>query len=711
YGPHRSFTVQANGQLRDAAAYRPIVVAYRNGRPVRLEDLGRVVNSVEDNKTGAWYIDQRSVVLAVQRQPGTNTVEVAAAVRKLLPTFQKELPASVSLNMLHDRSESIKASVNDVKFTLMLALCLVVLVIFLFLRNLSATIIPALALPMSIIGTFVVMYELGYSLDNLSLMALTLAVGFVVDDAIVMLENIVRHMEMGEPPFQAALKGAREIGFTIVSMTLALSAVFIPVLFMGGILGRLFHEFAVTIGAAVLVSGFVSLTLTPMLCSRFLRPPSEEKHGRFYQATEDFLNRTIAGYGTTLDWVIDHRRLAMAVLAATLVLTGYLFVVVPKGFIPAEDQGSIFIQAEGAEGASYQSMVRHMKELMAIIHKQPEVQEFMTFVGARGGTTTGFAFLHLKPLSERDTSVDQLIDRMRPEVAEIPGLNVFMQNPPPLRIGGRPTKSQYQFTLQGPDTKELYHWSTVLQQKMEKLPGLIDVTSDLKLKSPQVLVDINRDKAATLGVSALQIEDALYSAYGERRVSTIYAPNNEYQVLLELEPAFQDNPDALNELFIRSTSGNLVPLESVANIRRGIGPLTVNHSGQLPAVTLSFDLAPGTSLGDATTAVNKLAVETLPGDISTGFQGTAQAFQSSIAGMGLLLLMAILVIYMVLGILYESFIHPLTILSALPLAGFGALVTLEIFRTDLSLYAFVGIIMLVGLVKKNGIMMVDFAIE
>ncbi len=711
YGPHRSFTVQANGQLRDAAAYRPIVVAYRNGRPVRLEDLGRVVNSVEDNKTGAWYIDQRSVVLAVQRQPGTNTVEVAASVRKLLPTFQKELPASVSLHMLHDRSESIKASVNDVKSTLMLALCLVVLVIFLFLRNLSATVIPALALPMSIIGTFVVMYELGYSLDNLSLMALTLAVGFVVDDAIVMLENIVRHMEMGEPPFQAALKGAREIGFTIVSMTLALSAVFIPVLFMGGILGRLFHEFAVTIGAAVLVSGFVSLTLTPMLCSRFLRPPGEEKHGRFYMATERFLNRTIEGYGNTLDWVIDHRRIAMVVLAVTLVLTGYLFIVIPKGFIPAEDQGSIFIQVEGAEGASYQSMVQHMKALMAIIQKQPEVEEFMSFVGARGGTTTGFSFLHLKPLSERDKSVDQLINELRPEVAQIPGINVFMQNPPPLRIGGRPTKSQYQFTLQGPDTKELYHWSTVLQDKMEKLPGLIDVTSDLKLKSPQVLVDIDRNKAATLGVSALQIEDALYSAYGERRVSTIYAPNNEYQVLLELEPAYQDDPEALNELFIRSSTGTLVPLEAVANIRRGIGPLTVNHSGQLPAVTLSFDLAPGTSLGDATAAVDKLALATLPGDISTGFQGTAQAFQSSIAGMGLLLLMAILVIYMVLGILYESFIHPLTILSALPLAGFGALVTLEIFRTDLSLYAFVGIIMLVGLVKKNGIMMVDFAIS
>ncbi len=715
YGSHKAFTVQATGQLTDAAAYRPIIVAYRNGQPVRLEELGRTLDSVENNKTAAWFVDQRSVILAIQRQPGTNTVEVANAVKELMPTFRAQMPASVSLHVLYDRSESIRASVNDVKFTLVLALGLVVMVIFLFLRNVSATAIPSLAMPISIVGTFTVMYLMGFSLDNLSLMALTLSLGFVVDDAIVMLENIVRHMEMGERPFEAALKGSREIGFTIVSMTLSLAAVFIPVLFMGGIIGRLFHEFAVTIGVAVLVSGFVSLTLTPMMCSRFLNPPSVTQHGRLYALSERGFHLMLRAYEVGLRWVLRHRPMTMVFTGLVLVAMGVLFVKVPKGFLPSEDTGQIFGFTEAAEGISFASMVQHQRAVAAVIQADPKVEHFMSSVGARGGTTTpgntGVVFIRLKPKSQRRLSVDEVIQELRPKLAQIPGIRVFLQNVPPIRIGGQLTKSQYQYTLQSPDTEELYQYAPMLQEKMRGLPGFQDVTSDLQIKNPEVNVEIDRDKASALGVSAAQIEDALYSAYGSRQISTIYAANNDYKVILELEPQHQMDPAALSMLYVRSSKGQLVPLNAVSRLSQRLGPLTVNHSGQLPSVTISFNLKPGVSLGDAVAHVDKLARDILPATISMNFQGTAQAFQSSLQGLGLLLVLAILVIYMVLGILYESFIHPITILSALPFAGFGAIATLMLFNVDLNIYAFVGVIMLVGLVKKNGIIMIDFAIE
>ena len=718
YGNERAFTIESQGQLTHAAEYRPLVVAYRNGSPVRLQELGQVLDSVSNDKAAAWYIDQRAMVLAVQRQPGTNTVQVAGAVRDLLPRFESQLPASAKLNVLFDRSVSIKQSVNDVKFTLWLALSMVVLVIFLFLRNLSATVIPALALPLSIIGTFAVMALLGYSVDNLSLMALTLSVGFVVDDAIVMLENVVRHMERGRgplgggtylAPFEAALRGAREIGFTILSMTLSLAAVFLPVLFMGGILGRLFHEFAVTIAMAVLISGFVSLSLTPMLCSRFLRPPAEERHGRLYNWSERLFDRTRAGYGRGLAWSLDHRRTTMAFLAVALLLTGYLFVKVPKGFLPNEDTGSILAFTQAAEGISPYAMMRLQQQAAAIVKAHPAVEQFMSFSG-RGGNNAGTIFMRLKPLGTRPPA-EVVMGELRKQLAVIPGLQVFMQIPPPIRLGGRFTAAQYQYTLQAADTGELYRASTEMLAGMKELPGFLDVDTDLHIRNPQVLVSIDREKASTYGVTARQVEDALYSAYGSRRVSTIFAPNNAYDVLMELMPEFQRDPDALGKLYVTSGSGQLVPLAAIASFQRTVGPLSVAHSGQLPAVTLSFNLAPGTALSEAVQRVDDLALRTLPATVQTNFQGTAQAFQSSMQGLGVLLLMSILVIYIVLGVLYESFIHPLTILSALPLAGFGALATLFIFRQELSLYAFVGVIMLVGLVKKNGIMMVDFAID
>jgi len=714
WGNHQAVTVQANGQLMDAEAYQPLIVAYRNGSPVRLREIGRVIDSVENDKIANWYNETPAIVLAVQRQPGTNTVEVVDSIKKLLPSFQAQMPASIHLDSLYDRSISIRDSVKDVKFTLFLSLCLVVLVIFLFLRNISSTLIPSLVLPFSIVGTFAAMYLLNFSLDNLSLMALTLSVGFVVDDAIVMLENIVRHIERGEGVLEASLKGSKEIGFTIISMTLSLVAVFIPVLFMGGIVGRLLHEFAVTIGVAILVSGFVSLTLTPMLCSRFLRPTESKRHNRIYNYSERFFDGMLHGYDWSLKVVLRHRLTTLVISNLIFAATIYLFIIMPKGFLPSEDTGQIFGITEAAQGISFKSMKEHQQKVAALLRQDPNVDSYMSGVGPVGTivtVNTGRVFVRLKPRSERRLSADEIIQKLRPKLATIPGIRVFLQNPPPIRIGATLTKSQYQFTLQSPNTKELFQHAPLLEAKLREIPTLQDVTSDLQISNPQVNVEIDRDKASALGITAGQIEDALYTAYGSRQISTIFAPNNQYQVIMELDPMYQLDPSALSMLYIRSSAGRLVPLNTVANITKGVGPLTVNHLGQITAVTLSFNLRPGVSLGEAVDTVRKVAARTLPSTVSTSFQGTAQAFESSMQGLGLLLLMAILVIYIVLGILYESFIHPLTILSGLPSAGFGALLTLMLFRIDLNIYAFVGIIMLIGIVKKNAIMMIDFALD
>jgi HAE1 family hydrophobic/amphiphilic exporter-1 len=714
YGKNQAFVVQANGQLMKAADYRPLIVAYREGRPVRLEEIGRVIDSVQNDKIASWFNNTRGIILAVQRQPGVNTVAVVDKIKAMMPSFRSQIPAGVNLDILYDRSQSIRESVHDVQFTLLLTVALVVMVIFLFLRNLSATVIPSLALPLSIVGTFAAMNLFGYSLDNLSLMALTLCVGFVVDDAIVMLENIVRHMEAGVPPFEAALKGSREIGFTIISMTLSLAAVFIPVLFMSGILGRLLHEFAVTIMVAVLVSGFVSLTLTPMLCSRFVKPPKHANHGRAYAASQRFFDAFLGIYDRTLTFVLAHRGSTLIVSLIVLVATVYFFGVVPKGFFPSQDTGQVFVITEGGQDISFEGMKEHQLALMKIVKEDTNVIDFMSSIGAGGSTVSGNQgriFMHLKPRVERE-HVDQVIQQLRNKFAAVPGISTFLQNPPVIRIGGFLTKSLYQFTLQGPDLQELYHWAPIIKDRMAALDGFQDVTTDLLISSPQVVLNIDRDRAHALGVTVDQIENALYDAYGQRQVSTIYAPVNQYWVIMELMPQYQRDPAALSELYVRSSKGQLVPLRQVAKITRGVGPVTVNHFGQLPSVTISFNLAPGVPLGTAVDAVNKTLAELhLPATLTANFQGSAQVFQSSIKGMGILLLMSIIVIYIILGILYESFIHPITILSGLPSAGLGALLTLMLFGLDLNIYAFVGLIMLVGIVKKNAIMMIDFALE
>jgi HAE1 family hydrophobic/amphiphilic exporter-1 len=711
YGPNRASTIKANGQLQNAQEFRQMVVAYRNGAPVHLDELGNVLDDVENNRVASWYNGDRAVVLAIQRQPGTNTVEVANGVKDLLDKLRVQMPPSVTVNTLYDRSLPIEESVNDVKFTLMLTLFLVIMVIFVFLRNVSATIIPSLALPMSLVGTFAVMYLFGYSLDNLSLMALTLAVGFVVDDAIVMLENIVRHMEMGKDPMKAAFDGSAEVAFTILAMTVSLTAVFIPLLFMGGILGRLFHEFAVTIGTAILVSGFVSLTLTPMLASRFLKAPSHQ-HGKLFNASERIYERILGRYESSLGWVMEHRFGALLFSAAILVGTVILFKVVPTGFIPTQDTGQIVATTEAAQGTSFPDMVRRQQQVAAIIAQDPNIQGFMSSVGGGGGGSgnQGRVIMGLKPRKERLTA-DEIVNELRPKLSGIPGINVFMQVPPAIQIGARSSKSLYQYTLQSPDIETLDSAAKRMEAKMRTITQIQDVTSDLQIANPQVIVDIDRDRAASLGVSAQQIESALYDAYGSRQVSTIYTPNNQYMVVMELLPQFQQDINALRMLYVRSDKGDLVPLSAVATLTQNVGPLTITHQGQLPSVTISFNTRPGVALGQATVAVEAAAATTIPAEVTTSFSGTAQAFQASQQGLLALLILAIFVIYMVLGILYESFIHPATILTGLPFAAFGALIALYIFRLPLDVYGFVGLILLVGIVKKNAIMMIDFALE
>ncbi|MBE9209840.1 efflux RND transporter permease subunit [Nostoc sp. LEGE 06077] len=744
YGQEQNFTIQANGQLNDAAGYRSLIVSYQGGAPVQLGEVAQVLDSVENDKVASWYFSKtqkpnqksnsgvRAIVLAIQKQPGTNTVEVVEAIKKLLPKFREQIPAAVNMEILYDRSQAIRESVDDVQFTLLLTIGLVVLVIFLFLRNLRATIIPSLAVPLSLVATFGVMLLLGFSLDNLSLMALTLSVGFVVDDAVVMLENIVRHMEMGESRLEAALNGSREIGFTILSMTISLVAVFIPVLFMGGILGRLFREFAVTISVAILVSGIISLSLTPMLCSRFLLPPHHQQEdasepakkgfkGRIqrfnrglYNTSEKFFDVILGGYAWSLKRSLKYHRTTMFISGAIVVATVYLFMIVPKGFIPTADVGQITASTQAAEDISFAEMVKHQQAVAAIADRDPNIAAINSSVGAGGAnasSNTGRLFISLKPREERQLSADEIVQELRPKLSRIPGMKVFLQNPPAINIGGQQTKAQYQFSLQSPNIQDLYQYAPTLEEKLRGLPDLQDVNSDLQIKNPQVQVDINRDQAASMGLTAEQIETALSNAYGTRQVSTIYASDSQYQVIMGVEPKYQGDPSALELLSIHSPNGQIVPLNAVASISKGVGPLTINHSGQLAAVTISFNLKPGVSLGNVTEKITQLARQTLPASITTGFQGSAQAFQSSLQGLGLLLLVAVLVIYIVLGILYENFIHPLTILSSLPSAGFGALLTLLLFQVDLNIYAFVGIILLIGIVKKNGIMMVDFAIE
>ena len=713
WGDRRAYTVQATGQLVNAAQFRPLIVCYRRGAPVRLGELGEVIDSVENDKVGSWYRGRRSINLMVQRQPGTNTVEVVDRIKELLPGFRAQMPQSIDLEILYDRAQSIRESVNDVKFTLLLTIGLVVLVIFLFLRNVSATVIPSLALPMSIVGTFAVMALAGYNLDNLSLMALTLSVGFVVDDAIVILENIVRHMEMGKPRMQAAVQGGAEIGFTILSMTLSLAAVFIPVLFMSGMVGRLFREFAVTVMTAVLISGFVSLSLTPMLCSRFLKPPGEG-HGAFYRWTEKGFDAMRNFYGWTLRGVLRQRALTMLMAAGTLAVTVYLYGQVSKGFIPNQDTGQLSGTTEGPQDISYDAMVDRQQRAAAVLAADPDIEAFSSSVGQGAGLTSsnqGRFMIRLKPREQRHSTPEEIIERLRPQLGGIPDLRTYLQNPPLIRIGGAMSRSLYQYTLQGPDITELYRSAEEFEERARQVPGIADVNSDLRLASPQLIVDINRDRAATLGVDSNAIEGALFSAYGPRQVSNIYTSTDTYWVLLELLPRYTRNPHNLEYLHVRSQEGKLIRLDSVAGLRNDVGPLSVAHLGQLPAVTISFNLLPGTPLGQAVDHVESLAREVLPSNIRTNFQGVAAAYQSSLAGMGVLLALAVLVIYMVLGILYESFIHPITILSGLPSAGAGALATLLLFHDELNIYSFVGMIMLVGIVKKNAIMMIDFALE
>ncbi len=731
-GSDKAVTLLATGQLKSAAGFSKVIVSYRNGAAVRLGDVAKVIDSVENDKVASFFMNKnagadqqlvgaqagdevRAIILFVQRQPGTNTIKVVDGIKALPPSFRTQLPTTINLDIYSDRSIAIRDSVHDVKFTLILAICLVVLVIFLFLRSVSATLIPSVAMPIAIVGTFAAMYFFNFSIDNLSLLALTLSVGFVVDDAIVMLENIVRHIEMGETPMAAALKGSREIGFTILSMTISLVAVFIPVLFMSGILGRLLHEFAITISAAILISGLISLTLTPMLCSRFLKPIQHgAHHGRFYRVTEAIFQGSLGFYERTLRLSLRFRRTVLLVAVATMGLTIWLLIVLPKGFIPTEDTGRIMINTEAAQDVSFEAMLRYQHDLAAIVIKNPYIETVTSYLGSsgRGGggaNNTARMFASLIPRDQRPPAA-QIAQKLRADLAGVPGIRAFPQVPPSIRIGGRNSSSLFQYTLYGTDLEELYRIVPGFLEKVREIPGMIDVSSDLQITSPQLIVDIDRDKASALGVNAQQIADTLYSAFGSRQVSTIYTSTNQYFVILELEEKYKRDPATLSLIHIRNRDGKLIPIESVSRVRHTVAPLTVTHMGQVPSVTITFNLAPGVSLSQVTTPIEELARTELPVTVSSTFQGTAAAFTNSLGGLGLMLIIAVLVIYLVLGVLYESFIHPITILSGLPVASFGALITLLIFREELNMYGYVGLIMLIGIVKKNAIMMIDFAL-
>jgi HAE1 family hydrophobic/amphiphilic exporter-1 len=720
YGPHTSYNVQVNGQLMKAWEYRPMIVAYRNGSVVRLQDVAQVIDSVEDDKNfsqiyGGEYGTQgtRGVNLQVMRQPGSNTIEVIDNIKRLLPAFQAQMPPTVHLGIRGDRSKNIRQAFQDIQFTMAATLTLVILVIFLFLRNFRATMIPAMALPFSIVGTFSVMYLLDFSINNISMMALILSIGFVVDDAIVMLENIVRHIEHGETPRAAALAGSREIGFTIVSMTLSLAAVFIPILFMSGILGRLFREFAVTICTAILISGMVSISLTPMLCSRFLREMKPTGHGVLYRALEWVFQGMLRTYSISLRWVLAHRPVMLAMFLAVLGTTAYLFVAVPKGFIPDTDNDNFNVQTEAAQGTSFYQMVKYQQMVSQVIVRDPDVESFYSSTGGGfgGSGNTGRLMINLKPRRQRVATVADVVNRLRPRLSNFPGLRVFVSIPQAIRVGGRMSKSSYDFTLYGPDTEQLYTEAPKLERIIARLPGLQEVSSDLQIKNPRVNVILDRDRAAALGLNWNNISSTLYDAFGPQFSSTIYSPTNQYRVLLQMLPQYQEHTDGLQMIYLKSDSDKLVPLNAVAKLVSDAGPQTIPHSGQLPSVTISFALRPGTSLGQATSEIQDAAKANLPATITGTFQGTAKVFQDSMENMGILLIVAIAVVYIVLGMLYESYVHPLTILSGLPSAGFGALLTLVVFHIDLSIYSFVGLIMLIGIVEKNAIMQVNFALE
>jgi len=715
-GPDRVISLKTTGKMSDAAAYDNLIVAYRNGAPVRIKEIGAAIDSVESTRLATHFGDKQGIMLAVYRQPGSNTVEIVDKINKMLPTFREQLPESINLEVMYDRAHSIKESIIDVEFTLILAAALVVMVIFLFLRNLAATLIASVALPISVIGTFSVMYMMGFSLNNLSLMALTLSVGFVVDDAIVMLENIMRHKEKGLSAMDAALKGSREIGFTILSMTISLVAVFIPVMFMGGMIGRLLHEFALTIGVTIIVSGIVSLMLTPMMCSRWIKDTHGEKQNRLLALTERGFDALLRGYDVTLQWSLRHRRFILAVFVATLIGTWQLYVNIQKDFLPAEDTGRLIIYTQGGQDVSFEAMSRYQKNVARIVAEDPNVEASMSRVGAAGSRLTsnnGLLFLRLKPRAERpDKDINVVVQKLRRKLNTVAGLKVFVRNPPAIRVGGRSSNAQYQYTVQDLDLESLYKWSEEIADEMSRLPGFQDVTTDLNIKSPTLVVKIDRDRAGIMGIKVEEIEAVLASAFGGRQVSTIYTSANQYSVILEVAPEFQRNPDALSKLYVRAPGGQLVPLNALTEVSRSVSPLTVSHQGQIPAVTISFNLAPEVSLGTAIERVHAMEREIqVPATLTTSFEGTAQVFQQSLVGMGMLLTLAILVVYIVLGILYESFIHPLTILSGLPAAGVGALLALMAFGLPLTLYGFVGIIMLVGIVKKNAIMMIDFALN
>jgi hydrophobic/amphiphilic exporter-1 (mainly G- bacteria), HAE1 family len=717
-GDHKSYLIQANGQLSTADAYRSLTVIYKNGAAVKLQDLGTVLDDVQNNKITNRYSDdkvtnKKAIVLAIQPQPGANTVQIVDAVKAMMPNLRAQVPQSIEMGVFYDRSISIRSSVDDVKFTLILSVCLVVIVIFLFLRNVTATIIPSLAIPVAIIGTFAAMYVLGYSLDNLSLMALTLSVGFVVDDAIVVLENIIRHRELGEDPMTAAYKGSREISFTILSMTLSLVAVFIPIMFMGGLIGKLFHEFAIVITVAILISGFVSLSLTPMLCSRFLSaaPP---KPNSLYRALEQSFDLLLRGYAWTLRPVLKYRGLTIVVSLMILLGTGYLFTLVSKGLIPYEDTGQITGNTKAAQDISFENMLKHQQQIVRILRKDPNIAAINSTVGSggpNGSANSGRITIRLKPRDQRKLNSEEIIKGFGSKLRGIPGIQAFLRSPPAIPLGGQQTNSQYQLTVQSLDLAELRQYLPILLDKVKAIPGLRGVDSDLQLSTPQVNVAVDHDKAALLGVSAAQIQRTLGNAYGSGQVSTIYGANNQYTVVMELKPEYQNDPSALSSLYVRSTTGQVMPLSSVATISQGIGPLTVNHLSGLPSATISFDTLPGVSLSDASGLIKQAAKQVLPSTVTASFQGAAQAFDDSFGSLGSLLVVSIVVIYLILGILYEDFIHPLTILSGLPSAGFGALLTLLVFGVELNLYSFIGIILLIGIVKKNGIMLVDFAIE